>query len=1456
MPTHATFSQLFDDVRRAWYSSRSVVPIIGAGLSVDSGIPIIRTIVRYLGMLQKYLEMRAFLPRDSGDLLTDCGAYYTDQPWRYISEFRWPDPFQLQQDLLGKAEEECPLEVPAEVIGRWACEGLESALGRTNPAGCRHYEDFRTALKNVPGLTDEQKGAIEESLGPSGGYSVAFNLLGDWKRLLQHFTKFRGDYADALFSRLCAGKGPSLGHRYLAFLANLLAVKTVFTFNFDDLIEQSLEELGVRPKVFAMEEGRSLPHASLTGEGVSVIKMHGSSHALLVDERLDHPLSDEYKQRFGAIVRDAPLLLVVGCSGDDNRLRTLVEYVLRTAKSGAERAVIWLHFEKAPPPFLGAYPGKVLAVPTNSPGATMQHLYSALTGRHPASPVPYLSHIQRPILRASSPAPARVPGSPPFCFSTLGAPKEPTKYPRRSASQALFEEATGWMRSGYQVVWIDLEECHTLASVVGSIIDQCRRGDATLTPSVLPLFDEGDSASKVAVERVAHALRRGRYFVAFDGLETYVWPPTSHHGETTLSGVGAALRLGRLCSFLKGLWKEKLGESRLALSVDRMKPRNQEHGTPGATVIEEFVRERKPLGGGGDVVELAHGTRQFDDVVTSLPEGKAPLQTLSEKMLAKARDASKAYLLAGGSQEAWALILLYLASFRRSRTFVALHAMLTPLTSRRVPVESVLDALDPAGEENPLGLIRLEGGGCWFNRTVRDELYNRNSEYASDEKIGSMLLAGNAPWAEEAIKAVAQLLLLSTTHQRIARVYYTDTFGQSKDCQSFLEYTYHRLSSIRYLTRLLAITRAAAGILRKEDAVRQGFERCGELFQRASESRNGLLRSMEIRKDEAVWKAITGPLEDRPAFTDIVANLEERHERELQGLFRSWVRSEPLLRVQLPAEQLLRWCESLLDDDLKYRCDHVVVGYTPDAAGPANTVTPKVYPEGDGGVGSLTARGTIRSFSAALEDLVAKLLIERSDFDSCIKRREALLAGINPPYRARHLHYLLDIAVCRIKLHQEEGRPVDLDAVRLNVVERELTETVEPFSRRAFEQGGGNLGPYPPDEFTTLAGDAHEARLRLHHLRCETRLRDVSVFSRQFLGHKCPDGIDLDGAEFDIAEGLSRTRFQDVRAGGAPRSIVLDPTTDGSLYNQYRSVFHMLRGRAAWLRFFPVGQHVEAELLPALEDRFAEGFENFELARGGLCGTNPLLTGLIELYAVEACLARSRIRLHHELAETHKWQPRVVVEEAVAKYEMARFALRRARAQLPMSRRNAIWWKLFYLFVAQYHADRLALGCARLLGWSEPGQWPPSPLGSAELPQPYLHRLRRAYGAVINAQACNAPASKSAEMSDTWLPRVWRELTVTAYAVARTFLYLKARSNPSTSAAKLVEDEKGRESALALVPWLNKRYGLDSAPFAAGRDGWLKDRARDLDTKLSDHFTRAADQRPLEALRLRLDLLR
>jgi SIR2-like domain len=1455
---------------------QQIVPIVGAGLSADCGFPVITAVVRYLGRLYRYIRLRGpvYDYREhkvlSHDIFERHFSRYELRPWEFLEDFGWPDWFQLNEDLFTKFEVKSAKVKPS---GEWVSGLIESAereelddvLRQFNPHGTEEYarlykaiDGVLTKLKNRKSTKnsklqkpiDESYDTISLRFQSNWSKSAKFDVIGDWRRLILYFTNYRSDHADALFARFGATRKPGQGHRFLAFLSKILAIRTILTFNFDSLIEEALELEGIRCKVFAMERGAGLPYQNLLRDQLSVIKAHGSTHALLLDEQLDRPLSKEYLKRFYRITGEDPVLLVVGCSAEDRRLRDLVSHVL--GNSQQELSVAWLHYEPTPPLFLKKIAKrlrrKIFTLPTNNPGATLSHLYSWLTNSNPASHVPYLAHVQQPIeLAADRPKQSSNGLSSGWTkgqFDWFAV--DESRF--LTASQILLKRANEWAQNGYQVIWIDLESLHTFAGVIGSIIDQCRKYDPDLAPSLLPVDVDkvqgngtGDAAFlrdvvEPAAKRVVRALRRARYYLAMDGLSTYAWPATTHHGmphTTNLPDVHR--RVDRMIQFLETLEEYDLGESRVGVGLDNLTPRfegpelrnpdgfERLFGKAKRQREEEERWQRKKAKSNRPFVLSEHFS-QFEDLpILSLKDIGSELARILSTGSAEDSDKRHRALIA--------MVLFSLSCFRRTRPLVATKHLLEPFLRELPAPDSLQQILKAFTEPSHIGILQqLEGGSYWFNHSIRDELYTKNTEYTSTKSMRRCLDVDDSSAANSEFRrnAVFQLFLGSITHQRISQIWYNDTFVQSQDTFAFLEYTYHRISSIRNLVKLRGLAQVGANEkvpnneLIAEDLVK-GISRCGQLIRLVSE-KNPPFRDLGFGDTGPFATALReSPQQDSSGSkwsgfaTQIEESLQRRHRRLLHGLYRGWTRAELILRTQVPAEQLLHWCDVLLTDDLVNRCNSVVIGYLePASESSQQAVKPEFYNFGSASKPrylvdpKLENEGEdLKEFRRFLQDLQVKLWIERSDYETCIShRRQHLWHSLGetvPPAREdienwpevigrckiRQCHQLLNIANCQLKLQQE----LTSDEDGLKKQTAKILELLDRIKNRV-----KHLKPKTPADRAAESNEYNEARLRLLHLQTEAEIGHVSVFSHDgFTGNPQawkPKATNVVNARRLIDQGLDEIGGRDVHTRAAPRSVILHPTTDAALYLQYRSLFYMFKGRTEWL------------LDP---ENKAGGLQKtlraFEMARGGLDDDSSLLSALIEIYWTEALLARGRAVLFTIKTGNE-------FHEAQQVYDSARGALRRAREALLVSHRHLMWRKLFFRICTQYHSDRLLLRHAKL----QERAFTRKKRSESDMRKYFeenareaLLRLRRAYQTLVSALDLYLPLSEKNESEREiahlkrfrWLYRMWWELTLCGYATGRVVI--------EAIRGRTISPDQADDYVIQQLKWLNKADGVDDS---------------------------------------------
>ena len=262
-----------------------------------------------------------------------------------------------------------------------------------------------------------------------------------------------------------------------------------------------------------------------------------------------------------------------------------------------------------------------------------------------------------------------------------------------------------------------------------------------------------------------------------------------------------------------------------------------------------------------------------------------------------------------------------------------------------------------------------------------------------------------------------------------------------------------------------------------------------------------------------------------------------------------------------PAEQLLHWCGELLDDDLEYRCNRVVIRY--DGECPEYTPRCHKFREKEQVTELVDAEEgeeVIGKFRAYLQDLQVKLWVERGLRPLYPRSAWKQLKGdpklVGEPTPAELLaevpgcdvvqcHRLLDIANCYLKRGQEStasdlapddpslaehckkalrcSRPCSAGLMTCNARAREsFASAALPLDLKKVGKslvGSGTEGKVFLDvekQFArlmrlarlgdlqaVLAGHSHETMLRLLHLKAECELARVSVFSHDGFTGDC-----------------------------------------------------------------------------------------------------------------------------------------------------------------------------------------------------------------------------------------------------------------------------------------------------------------------------------------------------------------
>lgn len=675
---------------------RKIVPFLGAGISASSGFPLVDAIRLYLLKVRYFIQYGAY--RDALGMRQYKASPTNDperNPSRYLTDFGWPNPNQLNSDLyrVTRQQEKEP-SAPFKGLDEWLplqlkhvdncpngvnkgddltltfADQLKAAAESMqlrpnvfherpdrNPAAwidqqvARLFQQelyehgLREILKEDVNWFDELKKrerlfryanvtrapesrwgrgrwrlmtaalfaqledirlydqrlaeAIEEKI-----WKLELMPTTDWSRHLMQLSEGNLNLIDALISMLGLRYAPGLSHRMMAQLVKDLNLPLLLTINFDPYLEQSLQDEGITPRVLDVSRDDDPPDESVVKQALSIIKLHGSSHSIRLGKRLDYALDDDTRNRVERIVGDDALLLVVGFSGYERRMMQLIDHLATRTSANNEPRVVWMHFE--PPEQLPetlkdferrldemGQSHRFKRARLSDAGEFLFHFYQRAMEAYPRVRVP-VSILPKRIIEL--PKVERKPQPPTtvdqenrqrqlssqladipihlFIYSELVPKRKKTQsspdtidsvsHVGPSLEMSTFVQERS---KGYHLIWIDLEEHHTVAGVITEIIDRMRVFDPDLAPLILPVESTRSQEGKIEFDRAVRflhrALRRGRYILSFDSLEDFGREQTSHHGlPSNFKNEKGLLRRNKLINRVKelvGFLKELLG---------------------------------------------------------------------------------------------------------------------------------------------------------------------------------------------------------------------------------------------------------------------------------------------------------------------------------------------------------------------------------------------------------------------------------------------------------------------------------------------------------------------------------------------------------------------------------------------------------------------------------------------------------------------------------------------------------------------------------------------------------------------------------------------------------------------------------------------------------------------------------------------------------------------------------
>jgi len=736
----------FNVLNDAWSSARPIVPLYGAGISVGSGIPTTAGLIDYLCKVVFLNEY--FSPLCTADLSTTIGRSRCGHGHPgLVPHSQWPSPPQLNADLALLVRHPETREMLAGVLGPRLLEASSAPLDMIkdfvlDEERRRAHPDIDRMLSTV---------GLEKRREALSAVSVP------WTRLLARATGDQQDQIDGFFDRIVRARNPCAAHHYSGFLTRLLDVPLVLTTNFDDLLERSMRMQGIEATTFEIQTSGMLPDPALVRSHRAILKLHGGSHGLRADSTLDRPLTESEVGRFCQYVPGDAVLVVVGYSGAELRVQSLINALLESSEGS--RTLLWIHRNPAKPQYLQelheVYPEQVKSHPYRDAGLFLQEAYERIGYAHPVSGYPYRA------------LPQVSPWIPTGGRESVGSDSKNGErilvfsgYPGTGTSTALARYTRSLERT-HHAIWLDLEELPSVTSLCVVLLQEIREHDPELPSVLLPTEIPGIDADPVRpspalIRRIAEGLARSRFVVALDSVHEFCQGREGRDAQI--------VELGKVVYEIAQQVGAAGGDSRVGLSLNSS---DDERGIylPFEGRLEhrdERIVSYLKVGG--------HRAAEFNDIAD---RQLAAFEALLNVAPGNLRNYPRIDELV---RERWdefdpttRRLLMLASAFRRPRSIVAFRQLIAPRDEdKSQALEEMLGSLARARI-----LIQREGGFYWMHRSLRN-------------------------WIVEKLKENTDELDFSAVHEKIAWYYLEDVFFASGEIQAFMEYVYHRMESAKY----------------------------------------------------------------------------------------------------------------------------------------------------------------------------------------------------------------------------------------------------------------------------------------------------------------------------------------------------------------------------------------------------------------------------------------------------------------------------------------------------------------------------------------------------------------------------------------------------------------------------------------------------------------------------------
>ncbi|MEK6258712.1 MAG: SIR2 family protein [Planctomycetota bacterium] len=764
-------AKAFELIRdECWRGTRPLIPLFGAGISVDAGIPLLSPILEYLVRVVVHISLSSKgVAPSTPCAIRDFPLHRESKPYHsWITERGWPDRHDLTEIQLGQFD----------------------AL----------------TISKLRSIVVDQLGIQE---GP-----------GLWRTILDRLTNSDSALVDRFFSKLIRHARPSAAHQYAAFLAHIMNIKLILTTNFDPLLERALLDQDLEVINYELTNSEHWPDAKLVASQRAIIQMHGGTFALLAGAILDVPLDERRKRIFLDYIDPRALMLVVGYGGLDKRVRNIIEdHAARGAGTDSPQ-VLWLHRPvKAPHEVKG-----IEYVNYHDGAHFLRELHDRLTTSHPVSRLWYsaLNHVP----------PRQVDPKGQSAFGN-GRPWEYVIYNREvddfGTSSALAQHVQE-TDIDYDVIWCHLESLPTIDSFIAFLQREFRRRDPAFPPfamfrSLVPRDDHLPPTSRTdwrtdpRPQYILRAMRRGKYLIAIDSLGEFgdhVSPGMTSDQDNNVPASAGQEEYKDMIGLLEHLISKygEFGESRLVIGASPKgefiwpEPSSQEEyralNVRSLSVVPPIDVSKKDNPG------CFKNDAAWERIKAQLDEWKEKFGGWKAALQRRKNVREIVEVLFNSLSKRAQAVLAVAIAFRHFRSIVALRQILIPLWEELdkgiLALENVIRTPQPisgprrertkALDELLDGIsafaliVRQEGGFYWMHRVVRGALYDRCRALLPD--------------AFEDLQV--------TLHDRLA-TYYRTLFAASHDRTTLVEYLYHRFKTLESIGKFRNVNEEVDGVL-------------------------------------------------------------------------------------------------------------------------------------------------------------------------------------------------------------------------------------------------------------------------------------------------------------------------------------------------------------------------------------------------------------------------------------------------------------------------------------------------------------------------------------------------------------------------------------------------------------------------------------------------------------------